>query len=60
MTSPTTDGYELVFDGMHIGFFATRDAALAEVTRLAEEHFLVSRREPHFFITPPARRRARQ
>ena len=60
MTSPATDGYELVFDGMHIGFFATKDAALAEVTRLAKEHFLVSRREPRFFITPTPIRRPRR
>ena len=60
MTSPANDGYELVFDGMHIGFFETKDAALAEVTRLATEHFQVSRREPRFAITPPPIKRPRQ
>ena len=60
MTSPATDGYELVFDGMHIGFFETKDAALAEVTRLADEHFQVSKREPRFIITPPPIKRPRQ
>ena len=60
MTSPTTDGYELVFDGMRIGFFETKDATMAEVVRLAEEHFQVSKREPRFFITPPPIKRPRR
>ena len=60
MTGPATDGYELVFDNMLIGFFETKDAATAEVVRLTSEHFQVSRREPRFVITPPARRRSRQ
>ena len=60
MTSPANDGYELVFDGMHIGFFETEDDALAEVTRLATEHFQVSKREPRFTICPPPRKRSRR
>ena len=60
MTSPDTDGFELVFDGMHIGFFETTDAAMAEVVRLAEDHFQVSKREPRFTITPPPIKRPRQ
>ena len=55
-----TEGFELVFDGMHIGFFETEDAALAEVTRLATEHFQVSKREPIYTISPPPSKRPRQ
>ena len=60
MTSPATDGYELVFDGMHIGFFETKDAAMAEVVLLAKDHFQVSKREPLFTITPPPIKRPRR
>ena len=60
MTSPTADGFELVFDGMLIGFFETNDAAMAEVTRLATEHFQVSKREPRYAITPPPIKRPRR
>ena len=53
-----SDGFELVFDGMHIGFFETKDDAMAEVVLLAQDHFQVSKREPLF--TPPPIKRPRR